>query len=442
MDATWPASAAIAILMIAQAQLARRQLGGWLAPGALFCLTWTTATVSSLLLAPEYRIWPGVLWVFFMTCTAHLGGLLVTAEPAALGPEPEEPLRTPPAFPLLLPLLCVSAALEVAGAIYLVQTIGKDSSSLLSLSGLGEIASHFSGARYTDRDYREPMLFLVSQVFIDFAGFLGGALFAQTRSKTRRAIALASVPAAMLGTLVIGARSVTVSFALCWLASYCAVRTYTGYRSPWHSTRRAYTWLILAVAAFTGFSIAALWLRMNAFPESPVVAPQSERQQDESTLVYALDTVRNQYVGYVGAFSTWFSENWDRSEPPGFGIYSFDGPAGWLGYSVVRNPEPIVLTPGSPASETNVFSMLRYMALDFTLPGSAVFLFLISVGASLAYTRARAGSVICISFTALFYRIALSVESFALRSTVSDLAWVMFALYLWIACSPGPEPEF
>jgi len=89
MDATWPASAAVGILMIVQAQLARRQLGGWLAPGALFCLTWTTATVSSLLIAPEYRIWPGVLWVFFMTCTAHLGGLLVTAEPAALiGPEP------------------------------------------------------------------------------------------------------------------------------------------------------------------------------------------------------------------------------------------------------------------------------------------------------------------------------------------------------------------
>src|SRR5208282_6701133 len=106
MDATWPASAAVAILMIAQAQLARRQLGSWLAPGALFCLTWTTATVSCLLIAPEYRIWPGVLWVFFMTCTAHLGGALASPEPAGLAePEPQEPVRQPPRFPLLLPLL-------------------------------------------------------------------------------------------------------------------------------------------------------------------------------------------------------------------------------------------------------------------------------------------------------------------------------------------------
>ena len=86
--------------------------------------------------------------------------------------------------------------------------------------------------------------------------------------------------------------------------------------------------------------------------------------------------------------------------------------------------------------------MFRHMALDWTLPGSALFLFLISVGASLAYTRVRAGSVACIPFTAMFYWIALRVTDFALRSTVSDVAWVMFALYLWIACSPGPEPEF
>ena len=167
MDATWPASAAVGILMIAQAQLARRQLGGWLAPGAMFCLTFTTATVSCLLIAPDYRIWPGVLWIFFMTCTAHLGGVLVTTEPAVLsGSEPEQPIRTPPTFPLLLTLLCVSAALEVAGALYLVHTIGRDFRSLLSPGGLGEIASHFTGHRYSDPDYIEPVLFLVAQIFL------------------------------------------------------------------------------------------------------------------------------------------------------------------------------------------------------------------------------------------------------------------------------------
>jgi oligosaccharide repeat unit polymerase len=438
MDATWPASAAVGILMIVQAQLARRQLGGWLAPGALFCLTWTTATVSSLLIAPEYRIWPGVLWVFFMTCTAHLGGLLVTAEPATLiGPEPEEPLRTPPAFPLLLPLLCVSAALEVAGAIYLVYTIGKNFHSLLSLSGISEISSHFTGARYTDPDFREPTPFLVAQAFIDFAGFLGGALFAQTRSKTRRAIALVPVPVVLLATLVLGARTTVVNFGLCWVSAYCAIRAYAGYRSPWSSARRAFATMVLAIVAFTSFYVVVQFVREDLFEGRFSFALSQEKIID-----YGLGTAKNEYVGYLGAFSKWFSENWDRSDTPGLGVNSFDGPAGWFGYKIVRNPEPIQLTPGVPASQTNIFSMFRHMALDWTLPGSALFLFLISVGASLAYTRVRAGSIACIPFTAMFYWIALRVTDFALRSTVSDLAWVMFALYLWIACSPGPEPEF
>ena len=81
--------------------------------------------------------------------------------------------------------------------------------------------------------------------------------------------------------------------------------------------------------------------------------------------------------------------------------------------------------------------MLRHMALDWTLPGSAVFLFFMSLFASLAYARVRAGSVACIPFTAMFYFIAMYVTGFALRTTVSDVAWVMFALYLWYCMLPG-----
>jgi len=439
MDATWPASAAVGILMIVQAQIARRQLGGWLAPGALFCLTWTTATVSCLLIAPEYRIWPGVLWVFFMTCTAHLGGALASPEPAGLAePEPQEPVRQPPRFPLLLPLLCSSVILGLAGELYLVRSVGRGLPSLLSLRELSEISSHFTGARYTDPDYREPNGFLVLVIFVYLGGALGGTVFAQTGSRIRRGVALISALPAILGTLVIGARSLAVGFGMCWVAAYCAVRAYTGYTSPWRSARRAFATMALAMVAFTGFYVIVQSVRQDLFE-----GPFSWAFSHEKVISYGLAGAKNQYVGYIGAFSKWFSENWDRSDPPGFGIYSFDGPAGWFGYKVVRNPEPILLTPGgSSASETNIYSMLRHMALDWTLPGSAVFLFLMSVFASLAYARVRAGSVACIPFIAMFYWIALYVTGFAMRSTVSDVAWAMFALYLWIACSPDSEPEF
>ena len=79
MDTTWPLSAAVVGLVILQANLARNQLGSWLAPGAFFGLMWAVVGVLSLSIAPELRIWPGILWILFMSCTAHLGGLLVSS---------------------------------------------------------------------------------------------------------------------------------------------------------------------------------------------------------------------------------------------------------------------------------------------------------------------------------------------------------------------------
>ncbi len=437
MDATWPASAAVAILMLAQAQLARRQLGGWLAPGALFCLVWTTATIVSLLIAPEYRIWPGVLWIFFMTCTAHLGGALASTESAELAePEPREPIRRPPRFPLLLPLLCASAVLGSASELYLLHSIGRDFSSVLSLRELSEVSSRLTGARYTDPGYREPTGYLVLQTFVYLGGNLAGVVFAQTRSRTRRGVALVAILPALLGTLVAGAKSVAVGFGMCWIAAYCAVRVYTGYTSPWRSARRAYGAMALALVAFTGFFVVVQSIREDLFEHPFEWATKRDR-----VVSYSLSSAKNQYVGYIAAFSDWSSRNWDVWETPGLGIYSFDGPAGWFGYEVVRNPEPIQLSPESEASLTNIFSMFRQMALDWTLPGSAVFLFLMSVFATFAYARVRAGSVACIPLTAIFYWIALYVAGFALRSTVTDASWLMFATYLWLACSAAGEPE-
>ncbi len=438
MDSTWSLSAAVALLMILQAQLARHQLGSWLAPGAIFCLAWTTATVSCLIIAPEYRIWPGILWIFFMTCTAHLGGTLVRAEsPGLTQPRAREPIRQPLKFPLLLPILCISAALGIAGELYLVSTIGRDFSSLFSLGQMSEISSYFAGARYTDAAYHEPAGFLVSQILVYFAGYLGGAVFALTRSRRRRAIALIPIAPAILGSLLIGARSIAVTFGMCWVAAYCVIRAHAGDKAPWRRGARAVAAMALAMVAFTGFFVITQSVRMGLFGTSAI----GWAATGDSTIAYGLASAKNEYVGYIAAFSDWFSRNWDVWQTPGFGVNSFAGPAGWLSDQVAHFVEPIQLSPDD-ATLTNVFSIFRMMALDWTLPGSAVFMLLMSLLASIAYARVRAGSVACIPFVALFYLIALYVTGFALHTTVADAAWLMFAVYLWIACSGTAERDF
>ncbi len=436
MDSTWLFSAAVALLMIAQAQLARHQLGSWLAPGALFCLVWTTATVSCLLIAPEYRIWPGILWIFFMTCTAHLGGILAAAgSPDLTQPEAPEPISQPLEFPLLLPILCVSAVSGIVGELYLLSTVGRDFSTLFSLHQISDVSAYFTGARYTDATYHEPNGFLVSQILVYFTGYLGGVVFGLTRTRSRRAIAVTSITPAVVSTVLIGARSIVVGFGMCWLAAYCAVRAYAGDKAPWRSGARAFGAMGLAMLAFTGFFVATQAVRMGTFGTSAIGWAATR----ERTVAYSLTSAKNEYVGYIASFSDWFSENWDVWETPGLGVNSFAGPAAWLGLNDAgQSVEPIQVSADSEATQTNVFSMFRQMALDWTLPGSAVFLLIMSFLASIAYARVRAGSVACIPFLALFDFIALYVTGFALHTTLADAAWLMFALYVWAVCSRKP----
>ena len=453
MDTTWPLSAAVVGLMILQVSVARNQLGSWFAPGAFFGLIWAVVGVLSLSIAPEFRIWPGILWVLFMSCTAHLGGLLVSHRiPVSSGvASPGQPL------PLAVPLLLVSAILGVCGVLYLVSASGQQLGSLLSISQASIIMTYFSGLRYTDPEYREPAMFRILSVFTFLGAYLGGMVFARSGSRSERLAALSGIVPALLETFVLGARTGLISFGITWIASWCATRVYMGERRIWPNWRRALTGLGAGLAAMTGLYLIVQVVRMGTF--LPGAIPVSA-QYEEVVLKYSLGAAKVQIVGYAAAFSKWFDDNWDVWQTPGLGSYSFDGPAGWLGYSMGRNPDPIEVSPYGRGpedvlsdgrvltsnSETNVFSALRQMAFDWTLPGSSIFFLILSVVASFAYVKVCGRNAAYIPLTVLYYQIALYVTSFALRNTVTDGAWVLFAGYLWLVSgadssgfSPGPE---
>ncbi len=255
MDTTWPLSAAVVGVIILQASLARNQLGSWLAPGAFVGLMWATVGVLSLSITPEFRIWPGVLWILFMSCTAHLGGLLVWSGESSSDPTPaaEEVASQGPPLPLAVPLLLASSILGTAGVVYLVSSSGRPLRSFLSISGASMIMTYFSGSRYSDPDYREPAAALALSVFIFLAGYLGGMIFARKGSPLERLAALSGVVPALLETFVLGARTALISFVIIWIASWCATRAYLGERRVWRNWRRALTTLGSGLIALTGF---------------------------------------------------------------------------------------------------------------------------------------------------------------------------------------------
>ncbi len=228
MDTTWPLSAAVVGVIILQASLARNQLGSWLAPGAFFGLMWAAVGVLSLSITPEFRIWPGVLWILFMSCTAHLGGLLVWSGESSSDwtPAAEEVASQGPPLPLALPLLLASVILGTAGVVYLALSSGQSLRSFLSISGASMIMTYFSASKYSDPDDREPAVALALSVFIYLAGYLGGMIFSRNGSSLERLAAISGVVPALLETFVLGARTCLICFVINWIASYCATRAY------------------------------------------------------------------------------------------------------------------------------------------------------------------------------------------------------------------------
>jgi len=368
-----------------------------------------------------------------MSCTAHLGGLLISTgeRPPDRTSASEEVASQAPPLPLALPLLLASVILGTGGVVYLVSASGQPLRSFLTIRGASMIMTYFSGSRYSDPDYREPTVALILSVFIYFAGYLGGMIFATKGSPLERMAALSGVVPALLETFVLGARTDLISFVIIWIASWCATRAYLGERRVWRNWRRALTILGSGLIALTGLYVTVQMTRVGTFvPGKIPVSTQSE----ELILKYSVGAAKVQFVGYAAAFSIWFAENWDVWQAPGLGRYSFDGPVGWFGYKVVRNPEPINLAHYASASnsDTNVFSVLRHMAFDWTLPGSSIFFLILSALASLAYVKVCGHEARYIPLVVLYYQIALYVTGFALRTTVTDVAWVLFAGYLWL----------
>jgi hypothetical protein len=433
MDPTWPYSATVVALIILQSGLARYQLGSWLAPGAFFGLMWATVGVLILSIRPEFRIWPGVLWILFMSCSAHLGGLLASGAGTFSRPTAaNDGVTSPgPRLPLGVPLVLASSALGTAGVAYLISGSSMPllTSSNFSFNAATMLASYFSAMRYNNPEFREPPLFLVLSTFAFLAAYLGGTIFAGGRSRLEKLAGLSGVVPALLETIVLGARTSVTVWTITWVASYFATRAYTGERRLWRNWRRALATMGFGLTALTVMYVSVQMLRMEFFVAKSV----PEATQREQVLVKAgIRAAEVQFVGHASAFSTWFSENWDVWQAPDLGKNAFNGPAGWLGYKIVRNADEINLSPNSEYNDhTNVYSTLRMMAFDWTLPGSAVFLMLFSALASFAYVKVCEHNAGYIPFVILYYLVAMYVTSFPLGSTVVDVAWVVFAIYLW-----------
>ena len=414
--------------MAAQAALARRQLGSWFAPGALLSVAWAGLVLGTVLAAPDYRIWPGALWFLLMTSTAHLGGLLAQGVLRRV-----RPLRAAGPVPALefryrMPLIVLSSALGMIGLVALAASQGRGPLALFSPAEVPKLAHAFASARYSDLDFREPTAFLMFSVLLYFAAYLSGTLWAETRSRRQRVLALLPLFVATLETVVSGARTPVVGALINWAAAYLATRICLGKADFALLSVRSLIAGALALCLLTVLYVFVQLARVGALQVAVADRPPV-------SLSLALADARNQYVGHVPAFCGWLASHWDVGETPGLGRYDFDGPAGWLGVRVSRIPEEIHVSADPDEPVTNVYGMFRALALDWTLPGSALVLLLLTLLASLAYAAVRGGQARVIPLLVWYYQMTFYVTNSAFRNTVADGGLAMFGLYCLFAMS-------
>jgi oligosaccharide repeat unit polymerase len=131
---------------------------------------------------------------------------------------------------------------------------------------------------------------------------------------------------------------------------------------------------------------------------------------------------------YLGVFSAWLQANGvTASLHPTFGQYTF---AGVFDLLHVHTRVAGLYTDQVVIQGTNynIFTLLRGLVQDFTIPGALVFLGLVGFGAQLAYRRVRAGDLRFAGLLAAFY--AATLWSFVVDVFIYNTIVLAFAVLI------------
>ncbi len=423
LSGSWPWVAVVGLAMVAQARLARTQFGSWLAPPAFFASLWVIFVASCLVVAPEYRIWPGVLWFFAMNCTVHLGAVLGSSLGMSAGKAPRGAAVRVPSARVMSIAIAGCVVLGLAAGEVLLRSAGQSVLVFASRERLTVMALGFSRLRYEQAGFREPTAFVFLSVFVYAGAYFSGMLFAVSRRPLHRAGALAIFVPALLIAATLTTRASILYCAINWVAGYLATIV-------WLGRARAYSRLSRKVIA--GATIAAL-LAVAAYAGLQTLRSGAALKFDtsiEEALEYGLENAKAAYVGSLAAFSGWFARNWDTADAPAWGRYTFASTLQWFGARYRRFPDAQI-SPDPDAPVTNVYTIYRQFAEDFTLPGAGVLTFLIGLAGGWSYIAVGRGSLLALPPLVLFYQISLgSLTGFALRDTTLQVAFALLVCYV------------
>ncbi len=395
------------ITILASALMARKITGTWLSPGSFFAISWSFFLIVPLLFAPEFKVDLLGIWFIAILSMACAAGSVIAYKPPSIDSlVSNEPNKTNPSH--LFRPLWVLILISFGGVILLFRhaldtyNFGYYSMGWVSIPNLIAVDRYSGYINY-------PFIIKYSLYCIYPANLLGGLLLSVRQISFKMKV-LTVVPlllALVLG-IIEGARTSIllglVLFFSAWMSGAMINDPHFNKKKPYLKIAISSGGLILG---FTAFFVLIQWLRQG---------------MDSIIVDLLMDQIRAYFFGYLAAFTQWIGTI-DSPNISG-GLTTFAGPFNLLG--VMERSlgfyDPANISLGI---STNIFTALRGLVIDFSIPGSILIAFIVGFFLQLSYQRGISGTIINTLPISIFY-------AFTLYSPLISIFHYNSILFSWI----------
>ncbi len=395
------------ITILASALMARKITGTWLSPGSFFASAWSFFLIVPLLFAPEFKVDLLGIWFIAILSMACAAGSVIAYKPPSIDSlVSNEPNKTNPSH--LFRPLWVFILISFGGVILLFRhaldtyNFGYYSMGWVSIPNLIAVDRYSGYINY-------PFIIKYSLYCIYPANLLGGLLLSVRQISFKMKV-LTVVPlllALVLG-IIEGARTSIllglVLFFSAWMSGAMINDPHFNKKKPYLKIAISSGGLILG---FTAFFVLIQWLRQG---------------MDSIIVDLLMDQIRAYFFGYLAAFTQWIGTI-DSPNLSG-GLTTFAGPFNLLG--VMERSlgfyDPANISLGI---STNIFTALRGLVIDFSIPGSILIAFIVGFFLQLSYQRGISGTIINTLPISIFY-------AFTLYSPLISIFHYNSILFSWI----------
>jgi len=399
------------ITILASALMARKITGTWLSPGSFFTISWSFFLIVPLLFAPEFKVDLLGIWFIAILSMACAAGSVIAYKPPSIDSlVSNEPNKTNPSH--LFRPLWVLILISFGGVILLFRhaldtyNFGYYSMGWVSIPNLIAVDRYSGYINY-------PFIIKYSLYCIYPANLLGGLLLSvrQISFKMKALTVMPLLLALVLG-IIEGARTSIllglVLFFSAWMSGAMINDPHFNKKKPYLKIAISSGGLILG---FTAFFVLIQWLRQG---------------MDSIIVDLLMDRIRAYFFGYLAAFTQWVGES--ESVHLSGVLTTFAGPFNLMG--VMERSlgfyEPVNISLGI---STNIFTALRGLVIDFSIPGAIIITFIMGFFLQLSYQRGISGSIINTLPISMFYAFTLYSPLISIFHYNSILfSWVIIAI--------------